>query len=289
MPKRNKQNRKIKRNESQNKNISHYSPVVRRGYLESRGLSADARYLTYVAHLSPVRGLVRRRTERTFHLLLALVDGHERVGANRERVVLVVGHLQLVDRVQVAGLQHFARLLRHVGARAQLQQPFGERRGRVQVADLVEHVDGRAEREDFVRHLQVAVRKVGDHLGHALLVFRRGLRVLLAGRLHHQPDQVLLAYVHQLHDLVHLLLGVHAQQRHGHQYRPELGHRFRELAGRRQLITRLQFAEQMFQFHVQHGLVVLAFAAAATVFPVAVRVHEQRRVRGQRRVRRARF
>lgn len=38
--------------------ISYFSPVVRRGYLESSGLSADGRYLTYVAHFAPMRRLV---------------------------------------------------------------------------------------------------------------------------------------------------------------------------------------------------------------------------------------
>ena len=64
--------------------------------------------------------------EGALDLLLAAVDGRVALGADVERVELVVVQLVLVRRVLVARLEYLPRLLRHLWLGPQLKQPPGE-------------------------------------------------------------------------------------------------------------------------------------------------------------------
>ena len=64
--------------------------------------------------------------EGALDLLLAEVDRRVALGADVERVELVVVQLVLVRRVLVARLEYLPRLLRHLWLGPQLKQPPGE-------------------------------------------------------------------------------------------------------------------------------------------------------------------
>ena len=59
---------------------------------------------------------------------------------------------------------HVTHLLCHFGARAQLEKSACERRGRLEVLDLEEEVEGGTQSEDEVDGLEAAVGEVGSHL-----------------------------------------------------------------------------------------------------------------------------
>ena len=58
-------------------------------------------------------------------------------------------------------------LLRHFRSGSELEESARERRARLVVLEFEEEVERRAQRQDQVHRLQIAVREVGGHLANA--------------------------------------------------------------------------------------------------------------------------
>ena len=109
-------------------------------------------------------GVVAGPAERALDFLRAAVDGREWVGADGEGIVLVVGQGDRVAGGLVADLQNLARLGRHLGFGAQFQQTPCEWAGRFEVFQLKRQTHGRAERQDLMDRLEVAVGEISRQL-----------------------------------------------------------------------------------------------------------------------------
>mmetsp|Transcript_31726 Transcript_31726/g.82115 ORF Transcript_31726/g.82115 Transcript_31726/m.82115 type:complete len:632 (+) Transcript_31726:248-2143(+) len=167
----------------------------------------DGADLALAIRLEPAAG------EGVLHISVAAVDGREGDGADIEGVAGIVVELHLIGGSLLARGQHLPRLLRHGGCGVELEQAAAKGRACGEVLQLEEDGHGRAQRERHVDRLQLAVGEVGGHLGGALGV----ILVLLALDFNLEGHQVVLRDGEQLLHLVHLLAGLHNQQRDGEQ------------------------------------------------------------------------
>ena len=78
-------------------------------------------------------------------------------------------HSEVIGQIRLASLDHLARRLREFGLRVELEEPARKGGGGALELGLPRDVHRRAEREDHVGRLQVAVREVGGELARAHL------------------------------------------------------------------------------------------------------------------------
>lgn len=97
-------------------------------------------------------------------MLCVPVNWNVRGSANIERIVLVVADLVGVRGCSFARGQDLSRLLGHFGIRAELEESLSKHHGRLEVLQLEEEIECRAQCEDLVDGLEIAVRKVRSQL-----------------------------------------------------------------------------------------------------------------------------
>ncbi len=121
--------------------------------------------------------------------------------------------------------------------------------------------------------LQIAVCKVCCHFAQSDLLFNRSLRHVLPDRLHRQPDQVVHANVSELDRFGLVLLRFDHEERDAQQNGSKFLDRLDKLAGRRQLVARLQSLNEIVELEADSWKAVLG----SGVLPVALRIRLKRR------------
>ena len=180
---------------------------------------------------------------RADHARAPLVDGSQRGGAYDEGVPRVEIQLDDVLRGLLARGKHLPGLLLDLGARAELQEALGEKRGRLQVLELRKGEHGLPQGQHHVARLQIEVREVRRQLGRAggvVLARLLGLHHAHRGAVLRRDGQDLLRVVRLL------ARGDHERQEAEHD-RPEARRGLAELPARGRLVGRLEGGPQLLQ------------------------------------------